>query len=197
LPDGRGRAKAIDPNGFTYGETEDYLYSIPLGEGGDLVLEKRVLSNHDPVEFGGFATFQIRLQHVGGTTPVQASIRDLFPLPINEMHMAGAVDVTGTPSGVAPLAAEIGFEPNSGAQGVRWDGVLAPNSEVTLEFPVHVHVDCLPIASAKTVTNVAEARTDGQSVTAEAAFRADCPGEVVAIPNELPIDPNQYPTYYP
>lgn len=197
LPDGRGKARAIDPDGFKYGETEDYLYEVPLGAGGDLVLEKRVVSNEEPVEQGGTATFQIRLQHVGGTTPIQASIRDRLPLPLAEMHVIGPVDVLGTPSGAGPLGAIVGFDPNTGAHGVAWNGLLAPDSEVTLEFRVHVHVDCLPIASTKNVTNVAEARTDGQSVTAEAAFLADCPGELAPVPNELPIDPNQFPVYLP
>lgn len=197
LPDGRGKPKALAPNGFSYGETEDYLYSIPFGKGGELVLDKRVLSNQDPVEYGGLATFQIRLQHVGGTTPIQASIRDLLPLPLAQMHVVGPIEVSGTPAGAGPLSAMLAFDPNTGAHGVSWNGLLAPDSEVTLQFPVHVHVACLPVASTKNVTNVAEAHTDGQSVTAEASLLADCPGEVEFIPNESPIDPNQLPVYLP
>jgi hypothetical protein len=196
FPDGRGKPVALAPNGFQYGETEDYLHRIPSGEPGDLVLEKRVLADEEALAFGGVATYQVRLRHVGGSTPVAASIRDLLPLPLSEMHVISPLEVVGTPSGAGPLQGDVAYEPNSNKHGVRWDGVLAPNSEITLEFDVHVHVDCLPFAVSKTVTNVAEATGDGQSVAAEAEFQADCPGETEPTPIEDPIDVDQLPIYY-
>jgi hypothetical protein len=195
LPDGRGKPYALAPNGFVFGETEDYLHEIPLGEPGELVLEKQVL-DADPATYGDVVTFRLKLKHIGGTTPVQASIRDLLPLPVDEMHLISLVAVSGTPSGAGPLEAEVALEPNALKQGVRWEGALAPNSEVTLEFQVHVHVDCLPIVAGKDVTNVATATGGGQALSAEATFRADCPGDVVAVPNENLPDLSQLPIFY-
>jgi hypothetical protein len=196
LPDGRGKPFAVAPNGFVFGETEDYVHHIPLGEPGELVLEKRVLGA-ESATYPDVVKFQLKLKHVGGTTPVQASIRDLLPLPLDEMHVISSVTVIGTPSGAGPLEAEIAFEPNSFKHGVRWDGALAPNSEVRLEFAVHVHVDCLPFVASKNVTNVARATGGGQALSAEATFRADCPGTVVAVPNENLPNVNELPIFYP
>ncbi len=195
LPDGRGRPYPIDPDGFKYGETEDFIHFIPPGEPGELILEKRVKADSDPVGYPDTVTYQIRLKHVGGTVPVQASIRDLLPLPLAEMHVIGPIDVDGTPNGAGPLVATLGLEPSELKHGVSWDGVLAPNSEVTLEFPVHVHVDCPVYQREKVVTNVVNAHSGSIDVSAQASFDADCPGEIVGVPVETPIELDKLPPF--
>jgi hypothetical protein len=197
LPDGRGRPHPADPNGFTYGETEDFLHFIPQGEPGKIVIDKQVQTGTDPLNFAGTATYQIKVRHEGGTAPAQAIIRDLLPLPLNEMHIIGSVDVSTNGNGAAPLVAAIGIEPNEFKHGVTWEGVLAPNSEITLEFPVHVHVDCLAFQSKKAVTNVARVQSGGQQFTDDATFNADCPGGLTPVPVETLIDVNSLPRFYP
>jgi hypothetical protein len=156
-----------------------------------------VQTGTDPLNFAGTATYQIKVRHEGGTAPAQAIIRDLLPLPLNEMHIIGSVDVSTNGNGAAPLVAAIGIEPNEFKHGVTWEGVLAPNSEVTLEFPVHVHVDCLAFQSKKAVTNVARVQSGGQQFTDDATFNADCPGGLTPVPVETPIDVNSLPRFYP
>jgi hypothetical protein len=132
LPDGRGRPHPADPNGFTYGETEDFLHFIPQGEPGKIVIDKQVQTGTDPLNFAGTATYQIKVRHEGGTAPAQAIIRDLLPLPLNEMHIIGSVDVSTNGNGAAPLVAAIGIEPNEFKHGVTWEGVLAPPSPIVV-----------------------------------------------------------------
>jgi hypothetical protein len=172
----------------------------PPGELGNLVLEKRVLDAEDGVPQGGIVTYEIRLENEGGTGPAPAFIRDQLPWPLHPLSLvANAVEVR-SPGGAAPLEANIAVTagPTGGPEFVvMWDGELAPNSEVTLRFRVHVHPTCNPFQAQRSVLNLANAGGFGASpVTAEASFLADCSGQVVGQPVEpSPIDLSAFPTF--
>jgi hypothetical protein len=201
LPDGRGPHPLSAQKSYAFGETEDYFQTPPpLGTLGELVLEKQVLGAADPEPQGGIVTYEIRLTNVGGTGPAPAFIRDALPYPLHpQPAVASAISVT-SPGGAFPLAAGLGvaLDPDTGSPEfvVNWDGMLDPDSSVTLRFDVHVHPPCLPLQSRKTMVNVAEAGGFGaQPVSAEASFVADCPGTVVAVPSEAPIDLDSFPIF--
>jgi hypothetical protein len=197
LPDGRGPHPGSAQHSFKLGETEDYLqYAFGPGEVGDLVLEKKLKDQPTHVAFGEMLTYQIRLRHVGGTAAVQAKIRDLLPTTTPEVLPLGVPTVTGTRGGAGPLQADLAYNASQNKYGVMWDGVLAPNSEVVIEFPVRYLPNCFPIQSAKTFTNVATASADGETVSSQVSVAVDCQGEVVAVPHESP-DLSALPPYLP
>ena len=178
LPDGRGPHPSSPLGSYQFGETEDvFQIPPPPPQPGDLFLEKRVLEAGDTVPQGGVVRYQIKLRHEGGTAPMPASIEDLLPLPVAELHLVSVPGVTSPTGGATPLLANLFMD--NGSHGVRWNGVLEPNSEVNLDFRVHVHPSCLAFQAYKTITNVAEAQGNGQQVSANADMRADCPGEIV------------------
>ncbi len=196
LPDGRGPHPSSPLGSYRFGESEDiFQLPPPPGEPGELVLEKRVLDASSTVEQGGSVKYRVKLRHEGGTAPALASIDDLLPLHLPEMHLLTFPGVSSATGGAAPLAATTRLEQTK--HGVAWNGVLAPDSEVTLDFRVHVHPTCLPFAASKSIRNVATATSGAQQLSAEASFSADCPGDVVLIPHEGPIDIATLPPFRP
>lgn len=186
LPDGRGPHPKGPIGSFDFGETEDvFQLPPPPGTPGELVLEKRVLDAEGLVEQGGTVRYQIRLRHEGGTAPTPALIRDVLPLPVQQIHLLTLPQVTSATGGAAPLTAVPVFE--AGAHGVLWNGILAPDSEVTLEFTTHVHPSCLAFQATKTITNVATVTSPAGQLSATAPFQADCPGSIVAAPHTIPL----------
>ena len=83
-PDGRGPHPDSAQKSYRFGETEDILQKPPRPqeseEPGELILEKRVITAEDPVDYAGEVTYQIRLRHVGGNQPIEAQIRDQIEL---------------------------------------------------------------------------------------------------------------------
>ncbi|MEZ4870505.1 MAG: DNRLRE domain-containing protein [Caldilineaceae bacterium] len=188
LPDGRGP----HPNhptlkAFAYGETEDILQkSAPVGEDGTLEIQKRVITDSDPVEWIDYVTYEIRLRHNGGTQPMQVRLRDLLPYPLivyptidgSGVHY---VDVTSSTGGATPLQAQLDVIPPSGStppqQVVTWQGALAPDATLTFTFKVRTLALCQPNQQTMTFTNRAEALPKGgTAISAEATFTAKCIG---------------------
>ncbi|MEZ4673029.1 MAG: DNRLRE domain-containing protein [Caldilineaceae bacterium] len=205
LPDGRGPHPNSAQKSFRFGETEDVLQKPPApGEPGELMLEKRVITHEDPVDYPGEVTYQIRLRHVGGTAPVDAQIRDQLGFPqhllprITQSGDIAYIEITSSSGGATPLAANVSYvdgdQPGVLEQLVAWDGTLEPDSEVLLTFDVHVHPNCPALLNTKTITNLARARAvDGDIITAEASYVAKCPGYdadggIQFEPHENPID---------
>ncbi|MEZ4618042.1 MAG: hypothetical protein R2867_21375 [Caldilineaceae bacterium] len=204
-PDGRGPHPNSAQKSFRFGETEDVLQKPPApGEPGELMLEKRVITHEDPVDYPGEVTYQIRLRHVGGTAPVDAQIRDQLGFPqhllprITQSGDIAYIEITSSSGGATPLAANVSYvdgdQPGVLEQLVAWDGTLEPDSEVLLTFDVHVHPNCPALLNTKTITNLARARAvDGDIITAEASYVAKCPGYdadggIQFEPHENPID---------
>lgn len=198
LPDGRGPHPQSAKKSYDFGETEDYFQTPPaLGTLGTLAIEKRVIGAANPEPQGGMVTYEIELKNQGGTGPAPAFIRDQLPYPLHTLGLAGGVVSVTSPGGAFPLQAAIGVAPGANPEFVvSWDGMLDPNSSVKLRFDVHVHPSCAPLQSRKTITNVAEAGGFGAAaVSAQVSFNADCPGSVVAVPNEAPLDTSTLPLF--
>jgi hypothetical protein len=199
LPDGRGPHPLSAQSVFKVGETEDYLQMPPPpGELGELVLEKRVLGADELVPQGGVVTYEIRLSNVGGTGPAPAFIRDVLPAPMHPLPVAASAIEVRSPGGAAPLVADLGLTASANGPEfvVNWTGTLDPDSSITLKFDVHVHPACLAFQTRTTIANVAQAGGAGSpTVSAEANFLADCPGEIVSGPVDPPIDLNSFPLY--
>jgi hypothetical protein len=187
LADGRGPSAVASAIGFKYGETEDYLHFLPPGQAGTLTIEKNVLTE-TTVPYAGIVDFELRLKHEGGTAPMQAVLRDVLPLAISEMHVIEFPEVERTKGAVTPLSAQLGFDVATVAHEVTWEGALAPDSELVVRFPVHVHPNCFPFAATKRITNVAQASGFGQNVSDSADFLAACPNPAEPIPAELDWD---------
>jgi hypothetical protein len=196
LPDGRGPHPQSPLGSYRFGETEDvFQLPPPPGEPGELVLEKRVLDASGIVEQGGTVKYRVKLRHEGGTAPTLASIDDLLPLPLAELHLLTLPGVSSATGGAAPLVAATRVE--QGKHGVAWNGVLAPDSEVTLDFKAHVHPSCFAFQASKEIRNVATASSAAGALSAEAALQADCPGSLVLTPHEAPIDLTTLPPFRP
>ncbi|MBI1297370.1 DNRLRE domain-containing protein [bacterium] len=173
--DGRGPAA---PNAFAFGETEDYFYEPqPQGQPGELLIHKRVISDTNPVEYAGTVTYQINVKHEGGTEPIAAEIRDLLTFP---QHILGAVEVTEVMTGVTPLFATVDYQrdpQNRVNTLIRWQGTLAPNAEIQISFPVHIHPLCQPNQQTQEIVNTAQVRSlSGGVISDTVSFRALCPG---------------------
>ncbi len=188
LPDGRG-PHPLHPtlSVFQYGETEDVLQlSAPAGRDGTLEIQKRVITDGEPVEWIDYVTYEILLRHNGGTQPIQASLRDVLPYPLIVYPTidGGNIEyiVVDTPTGGAtPLQAQLEVIPPAGAnppqQVVKWQGTLAPNAEIKFTFQVRVIALCQPNQQTMTFTNRAEAKpVGGALVSAEDTFSAKCIG---------------------
>jgi len=196
LPDGRGPHPTSPLGAFQFGETEDVLQKpAPAGQDGELILQKRVLTEESPVNYAGTATYEIQLRHEGGSQPIQAQIRDVLAYPLHLLPQVNGsgdvvyIDVSSATGGAAPLQADLAYSRNEGQinQVVSWQGTLEPNAEINLRFTVHVHPLCSTNQQTKTITNVAQARPkDGTAINAEATFTAKCPGYD---PSNIQIDP--------
>lgn len=188
LPDGRGpHPDHPTLKFFQYGETEDVLQkSAPVGEDGTLEIQKRVITDGEPVEWIDYVTYEIRLRHNGGTQPMQARLRDVLPYPLivyptidsSGIHYVTVESPTG---GATPLQAQLDVIPPSGGnppqQVVRWQGALAPDAEIKFTFQVRVLALCQPNQQTMTFTNRAQALPKGGTlVTAEDTFTAKCIG---------------------
>ncbi|MEM7129290.1 MAG: pectin acetylesterase-family hydrolase [Chloroflexota bacterium] len=184
VPDGRG-----PQDGYTYGETEDYLpQGQPVGEVGSLVLEKKVLiDDKDVTGNASVATYKIRLRHEGGTQPINAEIRDELPAPfhlvsqVDEDENVFVVNVSGTSGGVTPLEARVmtklGSEATPPSQLIRWKGTLSPDSEVVLTFNVRVFHMCPEGATTHTISTLAHARPVGGDLSEHMTeFTVNCAG---------------------
>ncbi|GAB4116315.1 MAG: hypothetical protein OHK0050_22220 [Roseiflexaceae bacterium] len=184
-PDGRGPNPNETPNAFAYGETEDYLYRPQAaGTPGTLELTKQVLADQQPTEWIDYVTYKISLRHVGGSEPQRATIIDTLPYPlivyptINNGQIS-YVQVESPQNGAAPLTASLDLIPPDGVnpprQQVRWQGTLAPNSQVDLTFQVRVIALCEANQQTMTFTNLAEARPRGGAVISDQVnFTAKC-----------------------
>lgn len=186
-PDGRGPHPDDAKPSFEFGETEDVFQKVrPQGEDGTLTIQKRVLTEAEPVGYAETVTYEILLTNEGGTQPVQAELRDLLPYPfhvlrqINDTGQVYLVDVTSPTGGASPLQADLSYQSGSGVpiqQQIEWQGVLEPNAQVKLAFDVHIHPYCAAGENTTTIQNVAQARTKGgDPVEAIAEFEAACPG---------------------
>ena len=208
LPDGRG-PHPLHPtlSVFQYGETEDVLQlSTPAGQDGTLEIQKRVITDAEPVEWIDYVTYEIQLRHNGGTQPIQATLRDVLPYPlIVYPTIAGGnieyIAVESPTGGATPLHAQLEVIPPVGAtppqQVIKWQGTLAPNAEIKFTFQVRVIALCQPNQQTMTFTNRAEAKpVGGALVTAEDSFSAKCIGydennidfEAEPTPNDLDLD---------
>ncbi|HMJ12357.1 MAG TPA: DNRLRE domain-containing protein [Polyangiaceae bacterium] len=196
LPDGRGPHPTSPLGSYQFGETEDvFQLPPPPGAPGELVLEKRVVNGPGTFPQGGLINYRIKLRHEGGTAPAQASIDDLLPLPLAELHLFSMPSVSSATGGAAPLFGITRVE--QGKHGVSWNGILAPDSEVTLDIRAHVHPTCFAFQASKSIANVATASSPVQQLSAQASALADCPGNVVLVPHDTHIDVNTLPPFTP
>lgn len=198
LPDGRGPHPTSPQEFYQFGETEDVIQKPPpAGEDGQLLLEKRVITNSSPVAYADSVIYEIRLRHNGGSQPIQAQIRDELDYPfhllrqINDNGDVFLIDVSTPTGGVSPLQANLDYDLTSASgrinQVITWDGSLEPNAEVRLSFEVHIHPRCAANEQTVMVTNVAQARpVGGDAITNEASFEAACPGY---LPDAIDIEP--------
>ena len=161
------------------------------------MLEKRVIGASNPEPDAGIVTYEISLTNVGGSGPAPAFIRDQLPATLHPLGLNPSVIGVTSPGGAFPLQAAIGIAPpTTGVPEfvVSWNGILDPNSSVTLRFDVHVHPTCIPFQSRKTLENVAEAGGFGTNpVAARASFVADCPGSLTPVPIDPEIDISTLP----
>jgi hypothetical protein len=199
LPDGRGPHPLSAAKSFALGETEDVLQiPPPPGQLGNLVLEKRVVDAEGVVPQGGVVTYEIRLKNEGGSGPAPAYIRDQLPSPLHPSPFLPSGITVRSPGGAFPLEANLAVTPGpTGAPEivVLWDGELAPNSEVTVRFQVHVHPTCVPFQAQRSILNVARAGGFGAPpVSAQASFLADCPGQLISQPIDS-VDLSALPTF--
>lgn len=152
--DGRG---PDFPKFYQQGETEDYLHHPPeQGEPGQIEMRKTTsLPSSTVVSLGDVFSYTIDLQHNGGTAPTHVVITDVLPPEVKLMQGPFATEVI---SYVAPLTAL--FDGSIGPSGqVKWDGHLAPNAHVRLEFAVSVR-HCPP-PDRQIIHNVAHAQQQG------------------------------------
>jgi plastocyanin len=173
--DGRGPAH---PNAFSFGETEDYFYQPqPQGQPGELLIRKTVISDTNPVGYADTVTYQINVKHEGGTEPIAAEIRDVLEYP---QHLLGTVDITEVMTGVTPLFASVEYkrDPQSSINTlIHWQGMLAPNAEIQISFPVHIHPLCQPNQQMVEIVNTAQVRRpNGDTLEDSVSFDALCPG---------------------
>ncbi|MCL4858250.1 MAG: DNRLRE domain-containing protein [Caldilineaceae bacterium] len=201
LPDGRGPHPDDAPGGYLFGETEDVKQTPPpAGEEGVLVVEKSVHTETSPVLFGDMVTYEIVLRHEGGSQPLQAELRDELPYPlhIHPQIVDGAFKYAAVESptgGAGPLLATLDLQtyplPQPPTQMIKWQGTLAPDSEIKLSFDVHVLPLCGPNEQTQAIRNLAEARPrDGNAITDEVTFNAACPGyDGIVITQHSPITP--------
>ncbi|MEZ4830407.1 MAG: DNRLRE domain-containing protein [Caldilineaceae bacterium] len=171
--DGRGPAA-----GFSFGETEDYFYMPqPQGQPGELLIRKTVISETNPVEYASTVTYQINVKHDGGTQPIAAEISDVLAYP---QHVVGPIEVTEVITGVTPLFATMQYQSdpvNRINTLIRWQGTLAPNAEVQISFPVHIHPLCQASQLTKEIVNTAQVRTrNSEPISDTVSFQALCPG---------------------
>lgn len=187
LPDGRGPHPDDAPGGYLFGETEDVKQTPPpAGEEGTLVVRKSVATQTSPVLFGDMVTYEIVLRHEGGSEPMQAQLRDELPYPlhIHPQIVDGALKyamVESPTGGAGPLLAMLDLQTNPAPQPptqvVKWQGTLAPDSEIKLSFDVHVLPLCGPNEQTQAIRNLAEARPrNGNAISDEVTFNAACPG---------------------
>ncbi|MFN8444395.1 MAG: DNRLRE domain-containing protein [Caldilineaceae bacterium] len=186
LPDGRGpHPQSPTLKAFQYGETEDVLQrSAPLGDDGTLQIQKRVITDGEPVEWIDYVTYEITLRHDGGTQPMQARMRDVLPYPLIVYPTidGGAVQyvtVESPTGGATPLQAQLEVIPPSGStppqQVVKWQGSLAPDAMIKFTFQVRVIALCQPNQQTLEFTNTAQARPQGGSaISASDTFSAKC-----------------------
>lgn len=162
--DGRGPQH---PNGFKYGETEDYFQRpAPQGEPGTLELRKGVQlgTSVDVVRPGDVVSFTIQLAHVGGSAPAATVISDSLP---SGVHLAGRpqINIDGR---ISPVTVHV--DPTS----LGWAGLIDAGTKVQITFPVKVE-RCFG-GVQKEIRNVVHARqTDGSRISADAAFKVQCP----------------------
>lgn len=184
-----GRADGRGPNpangSYQYGETEDYLRKPqPAGEPGTLQVIKNVATETSPTYWIDYVTYTVRLKHNGGTEPIEAKIRDVLPYPLIVYPFVDAsglkyVDVTNPTGDASPLEADLEVLPPSGTtppqQVVKWNGTLAPDSEVKLTFKVRIIALCQPNQQTMQFTNTALARPVGGSIISDTAtFNSAC-----------------------
>jgi hypothetical protein len=190
LSDGRGPHPSVSAVGYLFGETEDYLQlPPPPGAFGGLELSKRAdpvmpepINNGSPVEFA------LRLKHPGGVDDVPARLRDVLPAGMIPLAAPIVAEATG---GVGTALLDFSQSPPDPASGLPfptftldWEGVMSPDSELTLRFTAITFAQCGAIAPETTVVNTAVAESAVHPpISAEASVRVDCPPDLV--PEEI------------
>ncbi len=183
--DGRGPNPNDTPNSFDFGETEDYLQKpAPAGENGQLQIMKTVQTGGQPIEWIDYVTYTIRLRQNGGTQPTEARLRDVLPYPLivyPTIDSSGIeyIVVSSPTGGVAPLTAQLEVLPPSGStppqQVVKWQGTLAPDAEVQLQFKVRTLNLCNPGEQTRIIQNTVEAKPkNGTVISDTASYTAKC-----------------------
>ncbi|MCB0186113.1 MAG: DUF11 domain-containing protein, partial [Caldilineaceae bacterium] len=163
--DGRGPQH---PNGYRFGETEDYLQRpAPQGEPGTLELRKGVAFGADVtgniVRPGDTVTYTIQLAHIGGSAPAATVVSDTLP---SGVHLAGRPQVA-VDGRISPVTVHV--DPTS----LGWAGLIDAGTKVQITFPVKVE-RCFG-GVQKEIRNVVYARqTDGTRISADAAFKVHC-----------------------
>lgn len=133
------------------------------GQPGTLALTKTV-DTAGPVAPGGIVNYTLTLTHTGGTAPAATEIKDVLPAGV---IFLGPFSVQTQGAGAIPQTARF----RKGKAG--WQGMIAPDSTLTISFPVRVR-PC-PDATPRTVSNTATAsQTDGSQIQATATFAVDC-----------------------
>jgi plastocyanin len=187
LADGRGPHPSNTPGAYEFGETEDVLQRPqPPAEPGTLTLEKRSISDSNPVDYLDLVTHELTLRHIGGSAPITAELRDVLPSQgltnglfyYTPVFGQVTVDARG---GASPTQSRVEIIPPQGPNPpqwiVRWRGTLPPNSAIRLRIPSVTAMACLENQLPKRIENRAQARSRSSGVlsaTAELSF--NCPG---------------------
>jgi hypothetical protein len=186
LSDGRGRHPSVSAFGYQFGETEDYLQlPPPPGSFGGLELTKRANPlMAEPINNGSPVEFTLRLKHPGGVDDVPVLLRDELPAGMIPLGASLASQTTGDVGTALLDFFQSPPDPTSGfpfpISTLAWEGVMAPDSELTLRFTALTLGRCGPFVPETTVVNTAFAQSATHPpVSAEAGVRVNCPGDLV------------------
>jgi plastocyanin len=169
--DGRGPSA---PNGFQFGETEDYLYR-PITETlppGQVVISKTAQIS-GPVSLGGEFIYHLNIKHFGNSSNASIFVTMTDPLP-EGLQLVDGPWVTEIISEVEPLVAE--FESTEGPQGaIVWRGKLSPGAHVRISFKVKVVRCPQPTPTIGSIINTAYLHAaNGQTMAAPALVYVVC-----------------------
>lgn len=135
---------------------------------GTLQVQIEVITDTTPLTPGDIVTYTIDLRHVGGTSPVTASLTNTLPAAM-QIGPAKSVKVKEVVSDVAPL--RVGFRDGA----LRWRGRLSPDAHLRIRYPARVR-DCFAYDPI-TVENGAAAQGEGGPIESDGvALAVECGG---------------------
>lgn len=143
---------------------------------GTLQVQIEVMTNTTPLAPGDIVTYTINLRHIGGASPLTASLTNTLPAAM-QIGPAGSVQVSEASPDVAPL--RVGLRDGA----LRWRGGLGPDAHLRIRYPARVR-DCFAYEPI-TVESGVTAQADGGALQSDAAALAvHCGG---AAPSQVSV----------